>query len=92
MLVAVVICAAIGVQGAFHKQQRLDQEEKERQERATRITTPPPTPTQQTGTPGTTPSDTVRSTPEPTNGGNSARPSHTRRHHKVHPSGTHATG
>jgi hypothetical protein len=69
-----VICAAIGVQGAFHKQQRLDREEQEKQERATRITTPPPTPTQQASTPVTTPTDQ----------GNSVRPSH-RHHHRVHP-------
>lgn len=55
VLVAVVICAAIGVQGAFHKQQRLDREEQQKQEQATRISTPPATPTQQVSTPLTTP-------------------------------------
>jgi hypothetical protein len=84
VLVAVVICAAIGVQGAFHKQQRLDREEQEKQDRATRITTPPPTPTQQVST---TPTGTIAST-GPSGGAtdpsNSVRPSHSR-HHRVHP-------
>ncbi|HEX6446560.1 MAG TPA: hypothetical protein VF053_15800 [Streptosporangiales bacterium] len=86
VLVAVVICAAIGVQGAFHKQQRLDREEQQRQERATRIPTPPPTPTQQASTPLTTPTGTVASTGPSggtTNPG-SVQPSHSR-HHRVHP-------
>lgn len=39
VLVALVICAGLGVQGAFHKQQRLDREEKQKQEQRQQVRT-----------------------------------------------------
>lgn len=86
LLVAVVICAAIGVQGAFHKQQRLDREQQQKQEQATRIPTPPPTPTQQVSTPDTTPTGIASTAPSggATNPSGSVRPTH-KRHHRLHP-------